>query len=192
MTHKTHHIKSLFKSSEVVQSMGEYIPNGEKGKATYGPFILEVKDKAEMDNFTVTTVDLACKNKPHCFLFQKKQAPRTLKRFEFKSWPQNLAVPDSPASVLHLMDAVLAWQRQTKNPPIVVHCMNGAERSGLFCTICHVIDRLKIQQEVHLMETVMLLKAIRQQLVHSEEQYVFCHEAIRGFLDEFNTYSNFT
>ncbi|KAL5016390.1 hypothetical protein ScPMuIL_005979 [Solemya velum] len=167
------------------KSMGEYIPNGEKGKATYGPFILEVKDKAEMDNFTVTTVDLSCKNK-------KKQAPQTLKRFEFKSWPQNLAVPDSPASVLHLMDAVLAWQRQTKNPPIVVHCLNGAERSGLFCTICHVIDRLKIQQEVHLMETVMLLKAIRQQLVHSEEQYVFCHEAIQGFLDEFNTYSNFS
>ncbi|KAL5016211.1 hypothetical protein ScPMuIL_005800 [Solemya velum] len=167
------------------KSMGEYIPNGEKGKATYGPFTLEVKEKAEMDNFTVTTVNLSCKNK-------KKQAPRTIKRFEFKSWPQNLAVPESPASVLHLMDAVLAWQRQTKNPPIVVHCMNGAERSGLFCAICHVIDRLKIQQEVHLMETVMLLKAIRQQLVHSEEQYVFCHEAVREFLEEFNTYSNFS
>ncbi|KAL5016386.1 hypothetical protein ScPMuIL_005975 [Solemya velum] len=167
------------------KSMGEYMPSGEKGKATYGPFALEVKEKAEMHNCTVTTVNLSCKNK-------KKQAPRTIKRFEFKSWPQNLAVPESPASVLHLMDAVLAWQRQIKNPPIVVHCMNGAERSGLFCAICHVIDRLKIQQEVHLMETVMLLKAIRQQLVHSEEQYVFCHEAVRGFLEEFNTYSNFS
>ncbi|KAL5017004.1 hypothetical protein ScPMuIL_006593 [Solemya velum] len=167
------------------KSMGEYMPSGEEGKATYGPFTLEVKEKAEMDNFTVTTVDLSCKNK-------KKQAPRTIKRFEFKSWPQNFTVPDSPASVLHLMDAVLAWQRQTENPPIVVHCMNGAERSGLFCAICHVIDRLKIQQEVHLMETVMLLKAIRQQLVHSEEQYAFCHETVLEFLGEFNTYSNFS
>ncbi|KAL5016638.1 hypothetical protein ScPMuIL_006227 [Solemya velum] len=164
------------------ESVGRYLP--EKDKLTFGSFAVEIIERQETGEFLVTTVDL-------CYTTGMGPKTNRVKRFEFKAWAQNCLVPNSPAPILKMIEAILVWQRQTDNTPIVVHCMNGVERSGLFCAICYIIGRLKIDQEVHIMEAVILLKSIRHQIIHSQEQYIFCHEAVAEFLEEFNAYSKF-
>lgn len=115
---------------------------------------------------------------------------RIVKQFQCKFWSEDAAVPESPDPLLEMIEEVNAWQRQVHNPTIVVHCMNGAKKSGLYCTVANIIERLRVEQEVNVLQTVVQMRSRRPQIVASKEQLVFCYEAVCAYLNMFNTYSN--
>lgn len=120
----------------------------------------------------------------------KSKEERIVKQFQCKFWSEDAVVPESPDPLLEMIEEVNAWQRQVQNPTIVVHCMNGAKKSGLFCTVATIIERLRAEQEVSVLQTVVQMRSRRPQIVASKEQLMFCYEAVCAYLNMFNTYSN--
>ena len=55
---------------------------------------------------------------------------------QFTAWPGS-SFPASPAQFLQLANEVFHFWQQQRNAahPIVVHCLAGAGRTGLFCLI---------------------------------------------------------
>nr|XP_022315011.1 receptor-type tyrosine-protein phosphatase kappa-like isoform X1 [Crassostrea virginica] len=115
---------------------------------------------------------------------------RILKQFQCKFWPEEANVPENPYPMLEMIEEVNKWQCQVNNPTIVVHCMNGAKKSGLFCTVATIIERLRSAHEIGVLQTVVQMRSRRPQILASREQLKFCYEAVQAYLDMTNTYSN--
>ncbi|WAR24556.1 PTPRT-like protein [Mya arenaria] len=117
---------------------------------------------------------------------------RKIQQIQFEGWPDVSALPSSPKDVLNLYDAVQYWQHQSGNNPVLVHCMNGADRSGLFCVASAVLERLKIEQDVAITQVIKEMRNYREQIIPSVDQFQFVHEVVKEYILLNETYSNFT
>ncbi|KAK3754634.1 hypothetical protein QZH41_014921 [Actinostola sp. cb2023] len=88
------------------------------------------------------------------------------------SWADK-CVPDNPQSVLDLLNEVEQSQRQTKNAPVVVQCSNGVGRSGTFCAISSVVERVKQEQIIDVFQTVKRIRSNRPGAVETLVRIVF-------------------
>jgi protein tyrosine phosphatase len=52
-------------------------------------------------------------------------------------------------------------------PPIIIHCVDGASQSGLFCAAWNVCEKMKIDHEVDVFHTVKAIKLKRFHFVNS-------------------------
>ncbi|XP_052777696.1 receptor-type tyrosine-protein phosphatase mu-like isoform X2 [Mya arenaria] len=116
---------------------------------------------------------------------------RKLQQIQFEGWPDDSALPSSPRDVLRLLDAVQYWQHQSGNNPVLVHCMNGADRSGLFCVVSAVLERMKIEQDVAITQVIKEMRNYREQIIPSVDQFQFVYEVIKEYILQNETYSNF-
>jgi hypothetical protein len=48
---------------------------------------------------------------------------RRIKQIQCGGWRKGNVLPDSPDTILSLLETVRAWQQQTGNHKILVHCM---------------------------------------------------------------------
>ncbi|XP_031809849.1 receptor-type tyrosine-protein phosphatase T isoform X8 [Sarcophilus harrisii] len=112
------------------------------------------------------------------FTVQKKgyHEIREIRLFHFTSWPDH--------GVPCYATGLLGFVRQVKflNPPeagpIVVHCSAGAGRTGCFIAIDIMLDMAENEGVVDIFNCVRELRSQRVNLVQTEEQYVFVHDAI--------------
>jgi protein tyrosine phosphatase len=101
---------------------------------------------------------------------------REVKHFQFTAWPDH-GVPDHPT-------AFLMFCRRVKNTnpldsgPIVVHCSAGVGRTGCFIVIDSMLERLGNEKCVDIYGQVTCLRAQRNYMVQTEEQYIFCYDAV--------------
>lgn len=72
---------------------------------------------------------------------------------------------------------------------MTVHCSAGCGRSGTFCVIDTIIQRLWHEQEVYtsgvtdkIKQTVNRFREQRMSMVQTHRQFVFCYEAILWWL----------
>ncbi|KAK3607668.1 hypothetical protein CHS0354_010656 [Potamilus streckersoni] len=121
-----------------------------------------------------------------------KEEQRNVRLSRASYWAEDERVPKFPVHVLEHVELVQDWQTESAGQnPIVVHCMNGAERSGLFCVIAAVLERTKIEQDVAIEQIVRQLRHRRSQIIPDLEQFRFCHEAVLVYLNQYETYANF-
>ncbi|XP_018597845.1 receptor-type tyrosine-protein phosphatase T isoform X2 [Scleropages formosus] len=112
------------------------------------------------------------------FTVQKKSHHeiRELRQFHFTSWPDH--------GVPCYATGLLGFVRQVKflNPPdagpIVVHCSAGAGRTGCFIAVDIMLDMAENEGVVDIFNCIRELRSQRVNMVQTEEQYVFVHDAI--------------
>ncbi|CAO3668436.1 unnamed protein product [Rhizopus stolonifer] len=110
---------------------------------------------------------------------------RVLTHLQYTGW-SDFGVPDSPIGLLQLI--YLANESYGQGP-LVVHCSAGCGRTGTFCVVDTVIQRLWQERDVYtcstvdkVKETVSRLREQRMSTVQTHRQYVFCYEAILWWL----------
>lgn len=54
---------------------------------------------------------------------------------------------------------------------------SGSRRSGVFCALSIVVERMRAEGVVDLLQTVRQLREQRPQMVETLEEYAFCYEA---------------
>nr|CAB3263073.1 uncharacterized protein LOC100187431 [Phallusia mammillata] len=97
---------------------------------------------------------------------------RTVTQFHFLSWPRN-GIPFSPKPLLELRRKVSKCYRGS-NSPVVVHCSDGAGRTGTYILIDLAITRmLKGVKEMDIAATLEHLRDQRCGMVTSKEQLEF-------------------
>ncbi|XP_062618540.1 receptor-type tyrosine-protein phosphatase T-like isoform X4 [Saccostrea cucullata] len=159
-------LNEIEESDEMCQQYWTLETCGEK----FGPFIVETTAEIKSDpsisvrDFTITNT------------LNPQEVPRVVRQFHFHRWPEGSPVPNTKASLLDLLENVETWQKQFKNTPVTVHCMNGVDQSGLFVAASCIVERIKTDREVDVFQSVKQMRLNRSQLICNMEQYRFCHE----------------
>lgn len=143
----------------------QYWPN--RGTETYGLMHVTLVDTQDLATYCIRTLNLQ-KNG-----FNEK---REVKQFQFTAWPDH-GVPDHPTPFLVFLRRV-----RTMNPldagPMIVHCSAGVGRTGCFVVIDSMVERLKHENTVDIYGHVTCLRAQRNYMVQTEDQYIFIHDAV--------------
>lgn len=123
------------------------------------------------------------------------QEPRIIHHFHYGGW-EDYGVPDNPLGTLKLVELARKSQTELKQQykqnandgPMIVHCSAGCGRTGAFCTIDTVIQRLsnidylteeEKAGEIDLIcQTVSKFREQRMSMVQTLRQLVFVYEAI--------------
>nr|XP_020476570.1 receptor-type tyrosine-protein phosphatase F isoform X1 [Monopterus albus]XP_020476571.1 receptor-type tyrosine-protein phosphatase F isoform X1 [Monopterus albus] len=138
-----------------------------RGTETYGMIQVTVLDTLELATYSVRTFALY-KN--------GSNEKREVRQFQFMAWPDH-GVPEYPTPTLAFLRRV-----RTCNPsdagPMVVHCSAGVGRTGCFIVIEAMLERMKHEKSVDIYGHVTCMRAQRNYMVQTEDQYIFIHEAL--------------
>ncbi|XP_067952178.1 receptor-type tyrosine-protein phosphatase delta-like isoform X2 [Watersipora subatra] len=138
-----------------------------EGSEMYGPIIVTLTDSMELATYTVRT-----------FQIEKDGSgeKREVRQFQFTAWPDH-GVPDYPTPLLIFMRRVKA-ATPSDSGPMVVHCSAGVGRTGAFIVIDAMLERIKHEKTVDIYGHVTCLRAQRNYMVQTEDQYIFIHDAL--------------
>ncbi|XP_032941040.1 receptor-type tyrosine-protein phosphatase delta isoform X38 [Catharus ustulatus] len=143
----------------------QYWPS--RGTETYGLIQVTLSDTVELATYCVRTFALY-KN--------GSSEKREVRQFQFTAWPDH-GVPEHPTPFLAFLRRV-----KTCNPPdagpMVVHCSAGVGRTGCFIVIDAMLERIKHEKTVDIYGHVTLMRAQRNYMVQTEDQYIFIHDAL--------------
>ncbi|XP_041861640.1 receptor-type tyrosine-protein phosphatase F-like isoform X2 [Melanotaenia boesemani] len=143
----------------------QYWPS--RGTETYGMIQVTILDTVELASYSMRTFSLY-KN--------SSVEKREVRQFQFLAWPDH-GVPEYPTPTL-------AFVRRVKscNPldsgPMVVHCSAGVGRTGCFIVIDAMLERMKHEKTVDIYGHVTCMRAQRNYMVQTEDQYIFIHDVL--------------
>ncbi|XP_053379859.1 receptor-type tyrosine-protein phosphatase S-like [Mercenaria mercenaria] len=123
----------------------------------------------------------------------EKGEEKTVSHFQYKNWEKSKKVPNSAEEFVQFIKEIEGFirRRMEDTPNIVVHCLNGYERSGLFCVVYKLLEKLEAERQVSVVNTVRKIRTHRKQSITSVEQLKFCYQCIAAYMEIYNIYSNF-
>ncbi|XP_026678795.1 receptor-type tyrosine-protein phosphatase S-like [Diaphorina citri] len=154
----------------------QYWPS--RGTETYGHITVTLQDVQELASYCIRT-----------FMINKgaDSERREIKQLQFTAWPDH-GVPEHPAPFLLFLRRVRAMNPGTNSlessgvnlpvGPLIVHCSAGVGRTGCFIVIDAMIERIKHDKTVDIYGHVTCLRAQRNYMVQTEDQYMFIHDAL--------------
>ncbi|TNN10996.1 Receptor-type tyrosine-protein phosphatase F [Schistosoma japonicum] len=111
---------------------------------------------------------------------------RTVRQLQYIRWNEQ-GLPQTSESLIDLIGHVHKTKEQYNyDGPITVHCSSGSGRTGLFITMCNVLERLRQESVVDMYQTVKLLRQQRVWMIQTEEQYRFCYTTTLDYLNSFD------
>uniref|UniRef100_A0A8C5I5E3 protein-tyrosine-phosphatase n=1 Tax=Gouania willdenowi TaxID=441366 RepID=A0A8C5I5E3_GOUWI len=138
-----------------------------RGTDTYGLIQVTLLDTVELATYCVRTFALF-KN--------GSSEKREVRQFQFTAWPDH-GVPEHPTPFLAFLRRVKACNPPDAGP-MVVHCSAGVGRTGCFIVIDAMLERIKHEKTADIYGHVTLMRAQRNYMVQTEDQYVFIHDAL--------------
>uniref|UniRef100_A0A1B6E7X3 protein-tyrosine-phosphatase n=1 Tax=Clastoptera arizonana TaxID=38151 RepID=A0A1B6E7X3_9HEMI len=143
----------------------QYWPS--RGTETYGVITVTLSDVQELATYCIRN-------------FQINRAGHTdrreIKQLQFTAWPDH-GVPDHPAPFLQFLRRVRNCN-PSDSGPIIVHCSAGVGRTGCFIVIDSMIERMRHEKMIDIYGHVTCLRAQRNYMVQTEDQYIFIHDAL--------------
>ncbi|XP_014401998.1 PREDICTED: receptor-type tyrosine-protein phosphatase alpha isoform X2 [Myotis brandtii] len=161
------------------EKCAQYWPSD--GLVSYGDITVELKKEEECESYTVR--DLLVTN-------TRENKSRQIRQFHFHGWPE-VGIPSDGKGMINIIAAVQKQQQQSGNHPITVHCSAGAGRTGTFCALSTVLERVKAEGILDVFQTVKSLRLQRPHMVQTLEQYEFCYKVVQEYIDAFSDYANF-
>ncbi|KAM8889231.1 protein tyrosine phosphatase receptor type Fa isoform 4-T4 [Synchiropus picturatus] len=143
----------------------QYWPS--RGTETYGMIQVTMLDTMELATYSVRTFALY-KN--------GSSEKREVRQFQFMAWPDH-GVPEYPTPTLAFLRRIKACNPPDAGP-MVVHCSAGVGRTGCFIVIDAMLERMKHEKSVDIYGHVTCMRAQRNYMVQTEDQYIFIHEAL--------------
>ncbi|XP_062868350.1 receptor-type tyrosine-protein phosphatase alpha [Trichomycterus rosablanca] len=161
------------------EKCAQYWPSD--GVMVCGDVSIELKREDECESYTVR--DLLVTN-------SRENKARAVRQFHFHGWPE-VGIPSDGKGMINIIAAVQKQQQQSGNHPITVHCSAGAGRTGTFCALSTVLERVKAEGILDVFQTVKSLRLQRPHMVQTLEQYEFCYKVVQEYIDAFSDYANF-
>uniref|UniRef100_A0A8D3CH91 Receptor-type tyrosine-protein phosphatase F n=1 Tax=Scophthalmus maximus TaxID=52904 RepID=A0A8D3CH91_SCOMX len=143
----------------------QYWPS--RGTETYGMIQVTMLDTVELATYNVRTFALYKNGST-----EKREA----RQFQFMAWPDH-GVPEYPTPTLAFLRRVKACNPPDAGP-MVVHCSAGVGRTGCLIVIEAMLERMKHEKSVDTYGHVTCMRAQRNYMVQTEEQYMFIYEAL--------------
>uniref|UniRef100_A0A8C5LJ09 protein-tyrosine-phosphatase n=1 Tax=Leptobrachium leishanense TaxID=445787 RepID=A0A8C5LJ09_9ANUR len=134
---------------------------------TYGDIRITLLSTETLAEYTVRTLALERRG---------YTARHEVKQFHFLSWPEH-GVPFHATGLLGFIRRVKSSTPPDAGP-VVVHCSAGAGRTGCYIVLDVMLDMAECEGVVDIYNCVKTLCSRRINMVQTQEQYVFIHDAI--------------
>nr|QZB49125.1 PTP [Cotesia vestalis bracovirus] len=121
---------------------------------------------------------------------------RLIKHYMYVDWPDH-GVPSTWESFMGLYcdideereKLLTEMQDEPALGPIVVHCVAGVGRTGVFCALDSCLNQLLKTKTISVPETVLKIRQQRYSSIPVTEQYVFIYRILYEFAKLFQTCS---
>ncbi|XP_030370999.1 tyrosine-protein phosphatase 99A isoform X2 [Scaptodrosophila lebanonensis] len=143
------------------------------GVETYGVIQVKLVEEEVMSTYTVRTLQIK-----HLKLKKKKQCntEKIVYQYHYTNWPDH-GTPDHPLPVLNFVKKSSA-ANPAEAGPIVVHCSAGVGRTGTYIVLDAMLKQIQQKSIVNVFGFLRHIRAQRNFLVQTEEQYIFLHDAL--------------
>ncbi|XP_043504847.1 tyrosine-protein phosphatase Lar isoform X13 [Polistes fuscatus] len=138
-----------------------------RGSETYSQMTVTITDIQELATYCIRTFQV-------CRAGYSER--REIKQLQFTAWPDH-GVPEHPAPFLQFLRRVRSLNVPDSGP-LVVHCSAGVGRTGCFIVIDSMLERIKHEKMIDIYGHVTCLRAQRNYMVQTEDQYIFIHDAL--------------
>lgn len=138
-----------------------------RGTETYGLMTVTITETQELATYAIRTFQI-CRSG-----FNER---REVKQLQFTAWPDH-GVPDHPAPFLQFLQRTKSLT-PSEAGPVLVHCSAGVGRTGCYIVIDSMLERMKHEKMIDIYGHVTCLRAQRNYMVQTEDQYIFIHDAL--------------
>ncbi|RXM28335.1 Receptor-type tyrosine-protein phosphatase C [Acipenser ruthenus] len=146
-------------------------------KTLYGEIEVEVTDCNKASGYTVRAIEIR---------HTKGKETRKIYQYYYHMW-SGLDLPEGSQELVAMIKSIKQEitsksahnnSKQDKNVPLVVHCNDGATRTGIFCALWNLMDSAETEGVVDVFQTVKALRKQRPGLLTSFEHYKFLYDVI--------------
>ncbi|XP_052772817.1 uncharacterized protein LOC128211790 isoform X2 [Mya arenaria] len=116
---------------------------------------------------------------------------RTIQHLQFTDWDEMMNIPRSTSNFLSFLNVIENVTNKQDDGPILVHCFDGAGKSGLFCVVSLLLHKMAVEHEVSVLNAIRKVRTTRRLAIPNQEQFVFCHECVSEYISSFDVYANF-
>ncbi|XP_071811267.1 receptor-type tyrosine-protein phosphatase T-like [Apostichopus japonicus] len=121
----------------------------------------------------------------------QSQNIRTVMQMQCLGWPNNETVANSPELLLHCIHQLSKWCKESAIDRVLVHCMNGVGRTGVFCGLVAALDQAQAVKEVDIFQLISNMRSAQPLMIQNLEQYQCIFDAVLINLEmESSTYEN--
>ncbi|XP_052762428.1 receptor-type tyrosine-protein phosphatase mu-like isoform X2 [Mya arenaria] len=107
----------------------------------------------------------------------------SIPQLEFTAWDSSKNTPRSASVFLDFInDVEEASRTSTTGGPILIHCIDGASKSGVFCVVSLLLQKMAVEHEVSVVNAVMKVKARRRLAIPTQSQFEFCNECVLAYI----------
>ncbi|XP_030845085.1 receptor-type tyrosine-protein phosphatase alpha-like [Strongylocentrotus purpuratus] len=149
----------------------------DKGVTTFGSVSVTTLSVSERRGFIEREIEVTQNNPKYQFIYWPTKAEERRDRAPY---------------LLNLMTEVEdSFSGVAEGFPVLVHCLNGVGRTGVFCTMLECIAQINEEDAVDVFQTVKMLRNERMHFVETEEELAFIYELIKEYLsaDEYEILS---
>lgn len=109
------------------------------------------------------------------------KASRVVIHLQLLDWPLGSGASASPVQLLQFVSEVHSFHKMQRNlaRPVVLHCLGGAGRSGIFCLVSAAIKEMAAGSGLlDILGTAVKLVQHRKFIFQEKEQFQFCYDIV--------------
>ncbi|KAH3797940.1 hypothetical protein DPMN_151530 [Dreissena polymorpha] len=178
-------IVSMEPDKEGDKTVGVYIA-ADNQVMKKGLFAVSGSDPVDNDYMTTRSMTISYRAAPG-----QPSKEHMIQHLQFTDWDMDRNVPRSPSNFLRFIKDVEAQDSLHASGPVLIHCLNGADKGGLLSVVAMLIEMMEVEREVSVVNAITKVKTRRRGVVSNQEQFAFCHECILEYISSFDTYSNY-
>ncbi|ELU14810.1 hypothetical protein CAPTEDRAFT_148361 [Capitella teleta] len=161
----------------------QYWPKDEEQQVTYDQMQVKLLNTYKMAHYTVRVFSL------RNLKLKKKlgSSERVILQYHYTDWPDH-GVPDYTLPTLTFIRKSIAAHNEAQGSgPLIIHCSAGVGRTGTFIVIDSMIRQMQDVKTINVFGFLSHIRNQRNQLVQTEDQYIFIHDALLEYIQSGNT-----
>ncbi|XP_055000671.1 receptor-type tyrosine-protein phosphatase C [Sorex araneus] len=148
-----------------------------EGKQIYGEIEVNMTDTNQCSAYTIRVFELTHSKKKDC---------RTVYQYQYNKWSVE-ELPTEPKELISMIQSLkeklpqngsIEGARSHKNVPLLIHCRDGSQQTGVFCALLNLLDSAETEEVIDVFQVVKSLRKARPGMIPSFEQYQFLYDAM--------------
>ncbi|XP_004417473.1 PREDICTED: receptor-type tyrosine-protein phosphatase C-like [Odobenus rosmarus divergens] len=148
----------------------------EEEKQTYGDVQVDMKDTQQSSAYTLRVFELR---------HSKRKDSRTVYQYQYNNWNVG-ELPAEPKELISMIQTLkeklpknsTEGNKHHKNAPLLIHCRDGSQQTGLFCALLNLLESAETEEVIDVFQVVKSLRRARPGMVPTFEQYQFLYDVI--------------